>query len=337
MTDIFEFSKNIPEWNTISVSGYHIREAGSSAVQEVAFTIANAICYVETAVEAGVSLDFIKRFSFFFNVHNNFFEEVAKFRAARVLWAEVVKNKFGVSDESACKLRFHSQTAGSTLTSKQPLNNVTRVSLQAMAAVLGGTQSLHTNSMDEALGLPTNLAATTALRTQQIIAHETGVPDYVDPLGGSYLVESLTSKILKSAKDYIERISDLGGVVKCIETGWLQSEIQNESYKTQMDIENKKLIQVGVNEYVESEENKFEALKLDQEVSDNQVRRTIEFKKKRDQGKVSRGIEKIKNAVEGGDNLMPVFIESVESGLTLGEISDALRSVFGRHKETITI
>ena len=337
VTDIFEFSKNIPEWNTISVSGYHIREAGSSAVQEVAFTIANAICYVETAVEAGLSLDFIKRISFFFNVHNNFFEEVAKFRAARVLWAEVVKNKFGVSDENTCKLRFHSQTAGSTLTSLQPLNNVTRVSLQAMAAVLGGTQSLHTNSMDEALGLPTNLAATTALRTQQIIAHETSVPDYVDPLGGSYLVENLTSKILKSSKNYIDRIKDLGGVVKCIETGWLQSEIQNESYKTQMDIENKKLIQVGVNEYVESEENKFEALKLDQEVSDNQIKRTIKFKKKRDSNKVSRGIEKIKNTAEGGGNLMPVFIESVEDGLTLGEISDALRSVFGRHKETITI
>ncbi len=337
ITDIFKFSKNIPNWNTISVSGYHIREAGSTAVQELAFTIANAITYVDAALKAGLDLGFINRMSFFFNVHNNFFEEIAKFRAARVLWANTVKNEFGSSDENICKLRFHSQTAGSTLTSMQPLNNVTRVALQAMAAVLGGTQSLHTNSMDEALGLPTDLAATTALRTQQIIAHETGIPEHVDPLGGSYLVEKMTSQILEEAKGYIQRIKNLGGVVRCIETGWLQSEIQDASYKTQTALEKGDLIQVGVNKYADSSASKIEPLKLDSEVSKAQIDRTVRFKKARDKNKVSKAVEKVKNAAQNESNLMPVFIEAVEEGLTLGEISDALRSVFGKHKETVTI
>ena len=338
VTDIFKFSKEIPSFNTISVSGYHIREAGSTASQEVAFTIANAITYVEAAIKSGLSVeDFVKRISFFFNVHNDFFEEVSKFRAARVLWSQVLREDFGVKDDSLCKLRFHSQTAGSTLTSAQPLNNIARVALQAMASVLGGTQSLHTNSMDEALGLPTNLAATTALRTQQIIAHETKVSEFVDPLGGSYLVESLTARILKEAKDYIKRIKNMGGVVKCIETGWLQNEIQNESFKTQLELESKKLIQVGVNQFVEDAKENFKALKLDEDVCKRQIQRTLEVKKKRDVKEVNKQIQKIKNTADSGENLIPVFIEAVESGITLGEISDALRSVFGRHKETITI
>ncbi len=255
ITDIFKYcTDEVPGWNTISISGYHIREAGSTAVQEVAFTLANGITYVQAAVDRGLNVDeFGKRLSFFFNVHNNFFEEIAKFRAARRMWAKIMKERFGAKDPSAQKLRFHSQVAGSTLTAQQPENNIVRVAIQALASVCGGTQSLHTNSMDEALGLPTEKSATIALRTQQIIGFETGVADVVDPMGGSHFVEALTDEIEKRALEYIERIEGLGGVISCIESGWIQNEIQNASYQFQKDMEAKKEIVVGVNEFVQDE------------------------------------------------------------------------------------
>jgi methylmalonyl-CoA mutase N-terminal domain/subunit len=339
ITDIFKYcTDHVPNWNTISISGYHIREAGSTAVQEVAFTLANGITYVQAAVDRGLNVDdFGKRLSFFFNVHNNFFEEIAKFRAARRMWAKIMRDRFGAKDPNAMKLRFHSQVAGSTLTAQQMENNIARVSLQALASVLGGTQSLHTNSMDEALGLPSEKAATIALRTQQIIACESGTADVVDPMGGSYYVESLTDEIEIRALEYIERIEALGGVVSCIESGWIQNEIQNAAYQFQKDLEAKKEIVVGVNDFVQDEPYPSDILRVSEEVAREQIARLKAFKAKRDDKRVKSSLEKIRNAAEGKDNLMPVFIEAVENHVTLGEISEELRHVFGLFKETITL
>jgi methylmalonyl-CoA mutase N-terminal domain/subunit len=339
ITDIFSFcSENVPNWNTISISGYHIREAGSTAVQEVAFTLANGIAYVQAAIDSGLDVDsFAGRLSFFFNVHNNFFEEAAKFRAARRMWAHIMKERFGARDEKSWKLRFHSQTAGSTLTAQQPENNIVRVTLQALASVLGGTQSLHTNSMDEALGLPTERAATIALRTQQILANESGVADVIDPLGGSFFVESLTDRIEKEATDYIKRIEGLGGVVKCIETGWIQREIQQAAYRFQKAVESKEEVVVGVNDFTQASSDHTEVLRVSEAVSNEQVERLKRFKAKRDSSAVAKHLEKIRIAAGAQTNLMPLFIDAVEDGVTLGEISNALRDVFGLYKETITI
>ena len=337
ITDIFKFCRGT-KWNTISVSGYHIREAGSTAAQEIAFTLANGITYVQAALEAGLSVDeFAPNLSFFFNIHNHFLEEIAKFRAARVLWAEIVKEYFAAKNPKSWTLRFHSQTAGSTLTAVQPYNNVVRVTLQAMASVLGGTQSLHTNSMDEALGIPTNQSATIALRTQQIIAKETGVREVPDPLGGSYYIENLTSRLIKEAKDIIEKIKNLGGVVACIESGWIQNEIQTEAYKTQKALEKGSQIQVGVNDYMTDENFKPEILRVDPQIQIDQINRIKNFKSKRDIQKVKRQLEKVRNCALSQDNLMPILIESVENHITLGEISSALESVFQRYQEVITI
>lgn len=339
ITDIFAFcSENVPNWNTISISGYHIREAGSTAAQEIAFTLANGLAYVQAAVGKGLDVDsFAGRLSFFFNVHNNFFEEVAKFRAARRMWARFMRERFNARDEKSWKLRFHSQTAGSTLTAQQPENNIVRVTLQALASVMGGTQSLHTNSMDEALGLPTEKAATIALRTQQIIANESGAADVVDPLGGSYFVESLTDQLEAEASNYIRRIEELGGVVKCIESGWIQREIQNAAYRFQKAVESKEEIVVGVNDFVQKAGEPTEVLKISEATAREQIERLKAFKAKRDAAAVRTHLEKIRNAAEGNGNLMPLFIDAVENKVTLGEISDALRSVFGLYRETITV
>ena len=339
ITDIFQFcSENVPNWNTISISGYHIREAGSTAAQEIAFTLANGITYVQAAIDAGLDVDsFAGRLSFFFNVHNNFFEEVAKFRAARRMWARIMRDRFKAKDEKSWKLRFHSQTAGSTLTAQQPENNIIRVTLQAMASVLGGTQSLHTNSMDEALGLPTEKAATIALRTQQVIANESGAADAIDPLGGSYFVESLTDQLEKEALNYISRIESQGGVVKCIESGWIQREIQQAAYIYQRAVESKEEIVVGVNDFVQKSTEEPEILKISEETAREQINRLKAFKQKRDNNKVKAQLERVSNAANSGSNLMPLFIEAVENDVTLGEISDSLRKVFGLYKETITV
>jgi methylmalonyl-CoA mutase N-terminal domain/subunit len=339
ITDIFDYcTHEVPNWNTISISGYHIREAGSTAAQEIAFTLANGITYVQAAIDRGLNVDsFAGRLSFFFNVHNNFFEEAAKFRAARRIWAHVMRDRFKAKDDKSWRLRFHTQTAGSTLTAQQPENNIARVTIQALAAVLGGTQSLHTNSMDEALGLPTEKAATIALRTQQIIANESGVADVIDPLGGSYFVETLTSQLEAAALDYIKRIEDQGGVVKCIESGWIQREIQSAAYKFQRAVESKEEIVVGVNEFVQEAKDKTEVLKITEAVGQEQVARLKKFKAKRDQAAIVAHLEKITVAANGSTNLMPLFVDAVDAGVTLGEISDTLRKVFGLFKETITV
>lgn len=339
ITDIFAYcGREVPQWNTISISGYHIREAGSTAVQEVAFTLANAITYVEAALTCGLDIDeFAQRLSFFFNVHNNFFEEIAKFRAARRLWAKIMRERFKAKNENSWKLRFHSQTAGSTLTAQQPENNIARVTLQAMASVLGGTQSLHTNSMDEALGLPTEQAATIALRTQQIIAHESGAADTIDPLAGSYFVESLTDEIEVRAKLYIERIESLGGVIACIESGWIQREIQDSAYRQQLNVERKEEIIVGVNDFVQSSGAPAKPLKISPELEREQIIRLQEYKRQRDPQVVKQQLAHLRAAAESTDNLMPILVENVSHGLTLGEISQSLREVFGLYKETVTL
>lgn len=339
ITDIFAYCQSaVPQWNTISISGYHIREAGSTAVQEVAFTLANAITYVQAAIDSGLNVDdFAKRLSFFFNVQNHFLEEVAKFRAARRMWAYIMRDRFGAKDPNSMKLRFHSQTAGVSLTAQQPENNIVRVALQAMAAVLGGTQSLHTNSMDEALGLPTENAATIALRTQQIIANESGVVGSADPLAGSYLVESLTNDIERRATEYIRRIEELGGVVKCIETGWIQKEIQNSAYAFQKAVDKKDEVIVGVNEYIDNRKSDVDVLKIKPAVEKEQIRRLKAFKKRRKSSAVQSQLERIQNAARSKENLMPLFIEAVENDVTLGEISDCLRKEFGAYKEAVTL
>jgi methylmalonyl-CoA mutase N-terminal domain/subunit len=334
-TDIIEFtSRELPKWNPISISGYHIREAGSNAIQEVAFTIANAICYVESALQRGLEIDaFASRLSFFWNVHNEFFEEIAKFRAARRIWSKIVKEKFGAKNANSMKLRFHAQTAGSTLTAQQPENNIMRVAYQAMAAVLGGCQSLHTNGFDEALALPTEKAARLALRTQQLLAYETGVTKSVDPVGGSYYLESLTDEIEKRVLIYLDEIQNKGGVVRCIENGYIQGEIASSAYSQQKSIESEELTIVGVNKFQESEDGSTAILKISEKLRDERIKELTSFKSKRDTVKHAKVMKDLEAAMKADQNSMPLIITAVESGATLGEISDCFRSVFGLQKE----
>ena len=334
VTDIFEYcSKHVPRWNTISISGYHIREAGATAVQEVAFTLANAIAYVQAAIDRGLDLDkFASRLSFFFASHNNFFEEIAKFRAARRLWAKIMRERFGAKNPAAWRLRFHTQTSGCTLTAQQPLNNIVRVTLQALAAVLGGTQSLHTNSFDEALALPSELAVRVALRTQQIIAYESGVADVIDPLGGSYYVEWLTDKIEEEAMRYIEKIDSMGGAVEAIEKGYIQREIVESAYRYQREVETKQRIIVGVNEFVTEERVPIEILKIDPKIEETLIERLKMIKKQRDNAKVREVLEDLRKAAEKDENLMPVILKAVKAYATVGEICNVLREVYGEYK-----
>lgn len=333
ITDIFQFcSKEVPYWNTISISGYHIREAGSTAVQEVAFTLANGIAYVEAALKAGLNIDdFAGQLSFFFNAHNNLLEEVAKFRAARRMWARIMRERFKAQKPSSWQLRFHTQTAGSTLTAQQPENNVVRVTLQALSAVLGGTQSLHTNSMDEALWLPTEKSVRVALRTQQILAHESGVADSVDPLAGSYLIEHLTDEIEKGALDYIAKIDEMGGALPAIERGFMQNEIQNAAYAAQQAIEKKEQIIVGVNAFEVKEERSLERLVVDPAIEAVQKAELKHLRETRDEGRVNELRGRLIEAAKGTENLMPLFIECVENDVTLGEICNTLRGVWGEY------
>ncbi|OGL41062.1 MAG: methylmalonyl-CoA mutase [Candidatus Schekmanbacteria bacterium GWA2_38_11] len=337
ITDIFAFCKdNLPKFNTISVSGYHVREAGSSAVQEIAFTLADGIAYVEAALAAGLKVDdFAKRISFFFNVHNNFLEEISKFRAARRLWAKIMRERFKAQDPSSSMLRFHTQTAGCSLTAQQPDTNIIRVTLQALAAVLGGTQSLHTCSRDEALALPSEESVRIALRTQQILAYESGIPNTVDPLGGSYAIEKLTLEIEKRAQEYIERIDQMGGVLKAIEAGFIQREIQESSYAYQKKIEAKEQIIVGVNQFQVKENPPENLLKVNPELEKKQRGKIEKLKKERDSISVKSKLQQIENCAKGNQNLVPVIFEAVKSYATLGEISDTLRSVFGEYRENV--
>ena len=330
VTDIFAWcSQNLPSWNTISISGYHIREAGSTAVQEVAFTLANAKEYVRSAISAGLSVDtFAPRLSFFFNAHNNFFEEVAKFRAARRLWALIMKEEFGAKNPDSMKLRFHVQTGGSTLTAQQIDTNIPRITLQALAAVLGGTQSLHTNAKDEALALPTEESVRLALRTQQVIAYESGVADTADPLAGSYYVESLTNEIEKRAKEYLAKIDALGGSVKAIEQNYFQTEIAGSAYKYQRAIDEKEKIIVGVNGFVAEERNNTELLKVDESIRNEQIKNLKEVKRGRNNSAVAEALTGLKEAARGKENLLPHILQSVELYASVGEISDALRELW---------
>jgi len=334
ITDIFEYcSKEVPQWNTISISGYHIREAGATAVQEVAFTLANGFAYVDAAIKAGLPVDtFGPRLSFFFNAHADFLEEVAKFRAARRLWARTMKERFGAKDPRSLMLRFHTQTAGCTLTAQQPLNNIVRVAFQAMSAVLGGTQSLHTNSMDEALALPSEQAVQVALRTQQIIAYETGVADTVDPLAGSYYIEKLTDEIEARAQAYIDTIEKMGGPVAAVEKGYIQKEIQESAYRYQKEIESNERIIVGLNKFQVQEEKPKGLLKVDPTVRDRQIERLKALKAQRDAAAVSQALAGVKEAAQTGANLMPPILTAVRAMATLGEICDTLREVFGEYK-----
>ena len=336
VTDIFAFCKDhVPQWNTISISGYHMREAGCTAVQEVAFTLADGIAYVEAAIKAGMDVDsFASRLSFFFGCHNNILEEIAKFRAARRLWARIMRERFGAKKDASCMLRFHTQTAGCTLISQQPDNNIIRVTLQALAAVLGGTQSLHTNSRDEAYATPTQDSVTIALRTQQIIANETGVTDIVDPLAGSYAIEKLTDEIEAKALEYIEKIDSMGGPIKAIETGFMQNEILNSAYAYQKAIENKDLVIVGLNEFVTEEEPLRDILKIDPEVERYQKEKLAGVKTERDLSRIRRTLEALREAAEGNGNIVPPVLDAVKAYATVGEISDVLRDVFGEYRES---
>jgi methylmalonyl-CoA mutase, N-terminal domain len=333
ITDIFEWcSTDVPKWNTISISGYHIREAGSTAVQEIAFTLSNGKAYVKAAFAKGLDINvFGKRLSFFFNAHNNLFEEVAKFRAARRMWAKIMKD-LGATDEKAMMLRFHTQTGGSTLTAQQPLNNICRVTLQTLAAVLGGTQSLHTNGYDEALSLPTEEAAKIALRTQQIVAFESGAPDTVDPLAGSYFVESLTDEVEKAAWKLIEKIDAMGGSVEAIEQGFMQDEIAASAYQYQKDIESGAKTSVGVNKFVTEDMYKTPVFKIDESIQKTQIDKLTELKQRRDNAKVKQCLESIAAAAKGTDNLMPFVVTAVENFCTLGEIADVLRAEYGEYQ-----
>ena len=333
ITDIFEFcSQNVPNWNTISISGYHIREAGSTAAQEVAFTLADGIAYVEAAIKAGLDVDtFAGRLSFFFNAHNDLLEEVAKFRAARRIWAKIMKERFGAKKERSMKLRFHTQTGGSTLTAQQPDNNIVRVTIQTLAAVLGGTQSLHTNSRDEALALPTEESVRIALRTQQIVAYESGVAETVDPLAGSYYVEAMTKRIEEEAWTYIKKIDELGGAVKAIEQGYIQKEIQDSAYEYQKEIESGKRIVVGVNKFQIEEEPPKGLLKVDPSVGIQQAKKLAEMKAKRDGNAVQAALDELREAAKGDANLMPVILKAARVYATEGEICDVLRDVFGEY------
>ena len=334
ITDVFQFcSAEVPQWNTISISGYHIREAGSTAVQEVAFTLANAIAYVQAAIKAGLKVDeFASQLSFFFNAHNNFLEEIAKFRAARRVWAEIMKERFGAQDARSQMLRFHTQTAGSTLTAQQPENNIVRVTLQALAAILGGTQSLHTNSMDEALWLPTEKSVRIALRTQQIIAHESGVADSVDPIGGSYLVEELTNQISVSVKEYLQKIDEFGGALAAIERGYIQSEIQEAAYRYQKAVETKEQIVVGLNAFETEETLQLERLRVDPAIEAAQRAKLTELRSRRDAGKAAEMLALLEKAARSSENLMPVLVACVEAEITLGEVCGVLRNVWGEYQ-----
>ena len=339
ITDIFSFaSKEVPNWNTISISGYHIREAGSTAAQELAFTLADGIAYVDAALKAGLTVDsFASRLSFFFNVHNNFFEEIAKFRVARRMWARIMKERFGAQDERSMMMRFHAQTAGATLTAQQVDNNVVRVTLQALAAVLGGAQSLHTNSRDEALALPTESSVLLALRTQQLIAYESGVADTIDPLGGSYLVESLTRQLEQKASEYLSKIDDLGGAVAAIERGYTQREIQNAAYLYQREIETKEQIIVGVNQFTSGDEPPTDILKVNPELEEKQKRSVARVRAERDSAKAARALKRVETAARDGSNVMPTIVDAVRSWCTLGEIADAMRQVFGEYQPVNTL
>ena len=339
ITDTFEYcSQNVPKWNTISISGYHIREAGSTAVQEIAFTLADGIEYVKAAISKGLDIDeFAPRLSFFFNAHNDLLEEVAKFRAARFLWSKIMKEKFKANNPKSMMLRFHTQTAGCSLTAQQPDNNIIRVTIQTLAAVLGGTQSLHTNSRDEALALPTEDSVQIALRTQQVVAHESGVTNTIDPLAGSYFIESLTSDMIKEAEEMIDKIEEMGGMIPAIEKGFVQQHIQNSAYSYQKSIESKDRIIVGVNEFKVEEKTKPELLKVDPIIGENQIEKLRELKESRDNKIVGEKLEKIKKAANSNKNLVPFILDAVKVYATLGEICGVLREEFGEYKESVIL
>jgi methylmalonyl-CoA mutase N-terminal domain/subunit len=339
VTDVFAYCRDaLPEWNTISISGYHIREAGATAVQEVAFTLANALTYIEAAVARGLDVDeFAPRLSFFFNAHSNFFEEVAKFRAARRLWARLLRERFRPENDRSLMLRFHAQTAGSTLTAQQPDVNVVRTTLEALAAVLGGCQSLHCNAKDEALGLPTEEAALLALRTQQVIAHESGVPDTIDPVGGSYFVESLTDRIEQEARAYLERIRSLGGMLAAIEKGYVQREIQEAAFEFQLAVERGKQVVVGLNRFTAAEESAVPVLRIDPAIERAQVERVRRVRQRRDATRAQAALQRVEEAARSEANLLPAILEAVEAYATVGEISDALRRVFGEYRESVVV
>jgi methylmalonyl-CoA mutase N-terminal domain/subunit len=339
ITDLFAWTnENVPEWNTISISGYHMREAGSTAVQEVAFTLGNGIAYVEAAIRAGLDVDkFAPRLSFFFNAHSNFLEEVAKFRAARRMWAKIMRERFKARNPKSWMLRFHAQTAGSTLTAQQPENNIVRTAIQAMAAVLGGTQSLHTNSYDEALALPTEASARIALRTQQVIAFESGAPQTVDPLAGSYYIESLTNEIEKRAVDYLEKIEAMGGMLKAIERGYVQQEIQNAAYEYQQAVDRQEAVVVGVNRFQMEEEKAVPIQRIDPLLEPRQVERLRALRARRNAETWQAAIRAVEDTARSGENLMPRILGAVEANATVGEISDAMRKVYGEYKEAVVI
>jgi len=339
ITDMFAWThENVPDWNTISISGYHMREAGSTAVQEVAFTLGNGIAYVQAAINAGLDVDrFAPRLSFFFNAHSNFLEEVAKFRAARRMWAEIMRDQFKAKNPKSWMLRFHTQTAGSTLTAQQPENNIVRTAIQAMAAVLGGTQSLHTNSYDEALALPTEQSARIALRTQQIIAYESGVPQTIDPLAGSYYIEALTNEIERRALQYLDKIDALGGMLKAIERGFVQQEIQNAAYDYQRQVDHAEAVVVGVNRFTVEEEKAIPIQHIDESLERKQVERVRALRARRAAQPWKDSLAKIEDAARSGANLMPHIVTAVDANATVGEISDTLRKVFGEYKEAVVI
>ncbi len=339
VTDIFAWCRDhLPKWNTISISGYHIREAGSTAIQEVAFTLADGIAYVQAALDAGLAVDeFAPQLSFFFNAHSDLLEEIAKYRAARRLWAKLMRDRFNAKDPRSLLLRFHAQTAGSSLTAQQPENNIVRVAIQALAAALGGCQSLHTNSMDEALALPTEDAALIALRTQQVIAHETGVTNTVDPVAGSYAIEHLTDEIEKGATEYIAKIDSMGGMLRAIESGFVQGEIQKAAYDFQRAVESKEQIIVGVNDFIAEEDRTIPTLRIEPEIERSQIARLNALRAKRDSAKTQSSLAELQRRAATTENLLPAILTAVESYATVGEISDALRRVFGEYQESVVI
>jgi methylmalonyl-CoA mutase N-terminal domain/subunit len=339
VTDVFAWCRDqLPKWNTISISGYHIREAGSTAVQEIAFTLANAFAYVQAALDAGLQVDaFAPQLSFFFNAHSDLLEEIAKYRAARRLWAGIMRDRFAARDPRSLLLRFHAQTAGSSLTAQQPENNIVRVALQALAAVLGGCQSLHTNSLDEALALPTEDAALIALRTQQIIAHETGVANTIDPVAGSYAIETLTNEMEAGALTYIRKIDAMGGMLKAIESGFVQAEIQRAAYDYQRTVEKKERIVVGVNDFVAEEEREIPTLRIDAEIESTQMARLQALRAKRDTARTQAALGELARRASTTENLLPAILAAVEAYATVGEISDALRDIFGEYRECVVI
>jgi methylmalonyl-CoA mutase N-terminal domain/subunit len=339
ITNMFAWAnENVPEWNTISISGYHMREAGSTAVQEVAFTLGNGVAYVQAAIDAGLDVDkFAPRVSFFFNAHSNFLEEVAKYRAARRMWAHIMRDRFNAKNARSWMLRFHTQTAGSTLTAQQPENNIVRTALQGLSAVLGGTQSLHTNSFDEALALPTEQAARIALRTQQIIAYESGAPQTIDPLAGSYYIESLTNEIEKRATDYLDKIAAMGGMLKAIERGYVQQEIQNAAYEFQQKVDREEAIVVGVNRFTIEEEREVPIQRIDPALEPKQVERVRALRARRDKKVWESALKGVEDAARSGENLMPKIIASLDAYATVGEISDSMRKVFGEYREAVVV